>query len=95
MITESTTGDESPGARRRARSNMRTTTTAVTPDPDPATVAPTTAIFSYLDIAGFIVEDWQLAYPEDSRTAEEAADAIISSFSIERLHAIVLAHLLA
>ena len=74
---------------------MRTTTTANTPDPDPATAAPTTAIFSYLDIAGFIVEDWQLTHPEDSRTAEEAADAITSCFSIERLHDVVLAHLLA
>jgi hypothetical protein len=72
---------------------MRTTTTAITLDPAPT--APTNTTFSYLDIAAFIVEDWQLAYPEDSRTAEEVADAIISSFSIERLHAVVLAHLRA
>jgi hypothetical protein len=75
---------------------MRTTTTAITLDPAPtAPTAPTNTTFSYLDIAAFIVEDWQLAYPEDSRTAEEVADAIISSFSIERLHAVVLAHLRA
>ena len=69
---------------------MRTTTTAITPDPDPAATAPTNTTFSYLGIAGFFVEDWQLAYPEDSRTAEEVADAIIGSVSIERLHAVVL-----
>jgi len=73
---------------------MRTTTTAITPRPDPATT-PTNAIFSYLDIADFIVGDWQIAYPEDNRNAKEVADAILGSFSIERLHADVLAHLLA
>jgi hypothetical protein len=35
---------------------MRTTTTAITPRPDPATT-PTNAIFSYLDIADSIVGD--------------------------------------
>jgi hypothetical protein len=74
---------------------MRTTTRAITPHSDPATTGPTNTIFSYLDIAGFIVGDWQIAYPEDNRNAEEVADAILGSFSIERLHAVVLAHLLA
>jgi hypothetical protein len=74
---------------------MRTTTTAITPLPDHATTAPTNTIFSYLDIAAFMIGDWQIAYPQDNRNAEELANAILGSFSIERLHAVVLAHLLA
>lgn len=70
-------------------------TTALTPYPDPATAAPANTTFSYLDIAGLVVEDWQVAYPEDNRNAEEVADAILDTFSVERLHALVLAHLLA
>ena len=74
---------------------MRTTTTAITPHPDPTITAPTNTIFSYLDIAALIIGDWQIAHPEDNRNAEEAADAILGSFSTERLHALLLAHLLA
>lgn len=72
-----------------------TATTALTPHPDPAITVPTNSTFSYLDIAGLIVGDWLLAYPEDNRNAEEVADAILDSFSVERLHALVLAHLVA
>jgi hypothetical protein len=74
---------------------MTTTTTAVMPHPDPDTTPPLNPIFSYLDIAGFIVGDWQIAHPEENRNAEEMADAILGSFSTERLHAVVLAHLRA
>jgi hypothetical protein len=74
---------------------VRITTTAITPHPVPAITAPTNTIFSYLDISALIIGDWQIAYPEDNRNAEEAADAILGSFSTERLYALLLAHLLA
>ncbi len=69
-------------------------TTMITLPLDPATAAPTNARFSYLDIAGLLVGDWLSAYPEDNRSAEDVAEAIVSSLSLERLHALVLAHLL-
>ncbi len=72
-----------------------TPATTITLHHDPATAAPTRTRFSYLDIAGLMVGDWLGAYPEDHRRAEEVADAILSSFSVERLHALVLAHLQA
>lgn len=70
---------------------MTTTTTG----PDPPTTALTNVTFSYLDIAACILGDWQTAYPEESRDPEEVADAILGSFSIERLRAVLLAHLVA
>ncbi len=71
-----------------------TASNSTTP-PDPATAGPTTTTFSYLEIAGLVVQDWLAAFPEDRRKAEEVADAILGSFSVERLHGLVLAHLLA
>jgi len=68
---------------------------ATTPHPDHAAIGLSNDPFSYLDIAALILADWQLGRPDDDRTAEEVAAAVMSAFSAERLHALVLAHLLA
>lgn len=56
--------------------------------------SPKAMTFSYLDVAGRIVEDWQVAHGYGSGSPEDVADAIIRSFSVEQLRAYVWAHLL-
>ncbi len=70
-------------------------TTAISPRPGPVTTLPTHTTVSYLDIAGLIVGDWLAACPEGNGKPEDVADAILDAFSVDRLHAFVLAHLLA
>ena len=60
-----------PQPKRQQQHDCRNSTATITPHPDHATTDPTNTTFSYLDIAGLIVGDWLVAYPEDNRNAED------------------------